>query len=200
MKKKRLDRDTWWEFKGHKKPDYYQMRLDTDTFHGMACVLKLSEGEYHCWTFPKSGKVEVTGAGMTWLQLLPDDSSHLITAFYKPEAKMLDGVLRDEHVTVWYVDITEGYEYDSDGVIVYTDKYLDVIFTPAGDVKIDDMDELDAALADGDVTEQQYQAALAECDRVVECLCSDIERTEIYCAELLRIVNERIKAGEGKLC
>lgn len=29
--------------------------------------------------------------------------------------------------SVWYVDVTNGFEYDEDNVIKYIDKYLDVI-------------------------------------------------------------------------
>ena len=199
MKRKRLDRDTWWEFKGGRKPEYYQLRHDSDRFHGMVCVLKLLEGEYHYWNFQKSGKVEVTGAGMVWLQLLPDDSQHLITAFYKPENRILLGVEYPERVTVWYVDTIEGYDYDTDGVIVYNDIYLDVIFTPVGDVMIADRDELDEALSEGDITIEQYHRAIAECERVVDLLCSDIEKTEVHCAEILTEVKERIANGEGRL-
>ena len=199
MKHKRLDRDTWWEFKNNKKPHYYQMRIDTDCFHGMACVLCMIDGAHHYWKFPKSGKVEVTGAGITWLQLLPDDSRHLISAYYKPVEKQLCGKVYRDSVTVWYVDITDGYYYDSDGVVVYRDMYLDVIFTPVGDFMIADRDELDAALSDGDITEEQHRTALEECDRVVDTLCSDIKKTEILCADILDLVKNKIDAGEWEL-
>ena len=37
MKRKRLNRDAW----GFMYYPYYQMRIDTDEFHGMACLIKL---------------------------------------------------------------------------------------------------------------------------------------------------------------
>lgn len=196
MKRKRLDRDTWWEFKKYsKKPEYYQMRLDTDTYHGMVCMLRMVDGEHHCWRFPMSGKVEVTGEGIIWLQLLPDNAQHLVSVYYKPSPKVIRGVEYTHSVTVWYVDITEGYEYDSDGVIIYTDKYLDVIFTPAGDLMVVDRDELDEALGNGDITQQQYESAILEGERVIEKYCADIENTEVFCSEILREVNRRIAGG-----
>ena len=66
-----------------------------------------------------------------------------------------------------------------------------MVFTPQGDVKIDDRDELDEALQTGDITEGQYQSALAECDRILEQYCVDIEETEMYCLELLECVLEK---------
>lgn len=83
------------------------------------------------------------------------------------------------------MDVIEGIGYDPDGVAVYIDKYLNVVFTPQGDAKIDDRDELDEALQTGDITEGQYQSALAECDRILEQYCVDIEETEVFCLELL---------------
>lgn len=40
LKRKRFDRDIW-NFGGF---PYYQMRIDTDEFHGLICLLKLLNG------------------------------------------------------------------------------------------------------------------------------------------------------------
>ena len=55
---------------------------------------------------------------------------------------------------------------------VFIDKYLDVILTPEGDVKVDDRDELDAAYASGDLTKAQYEAALAEGEAILRAYLS----------------------------
>ncbi len=185
MKRKRLDRDSWWSFNKVKTPQYQQLRVDTDLFHGLVCLLQLIDGEYEYWEFPVAGRVPIIGKEMLWLQLIPDNASHLTTAMILPKAKTIRGKEYTHSVSVWYVDVIEGFEYDSDGVMAYIDKYLDVVFTPQGDVKIDDRDELDEALQTGDITQEQYQSALAECDRILEQYCADIEETELFCLELL---------------
>ena len=68
MKRKRLDRDSW----GFQHFPYYQMRVDLPEFHGMVCLIRILSGEKCCWTLPRAGRVPVCGAGMTWLQLIPD--------------------------------------------------------------------------------------------------------------------------------
>jgi len=149
------------------------------------------DSQYQYWEFPKAGKSAISGKGMKWLQLIPDGKKRVITAKYLP----------DEKVSLWYVDIIENIEYDSDGVAVFIDKYLDVSFTPQGDMGIDDRDELDEALQTGDITKSQYESALRECDLIVAELCSDIDkikRTEIWCNEILSHVNEKINAGEKR--
>jgi predicted RNA-binding protein associated with RNAse of E/G family len=192
MKKKRLDRDKW----GFEKFPYYQMRVDIEEFHGLVCLVQLIAGEYYYWDLPIAGKVPVCGGGMTWLQLIPDGKHHVITAKYLSKQKVIHGVEYSNSVSVWYVDIIENLEYDTGGVAVFVDKYLDVCFTPQGDVYIDDRDELDAAYQFGELTKEQYDAALVESDLIIHDLCSNIEATEIFCSNILAYVNDRISQGE----
>ena len=85
---------------------------------------------------------------------------------------------------------------DFSTIAVFIDKYLDVIFTPEGDVKIDDRNELDQAHDIGELSDEQYAEALTECDKILEDLCLDIAKTNAWCAEIRGIVEERIAAGE----
>ena len=189
IKRKRLDRDTWW---GHNKAgftQYYQRHVDIDVFRGLVCLICLTGGELHYWDWPLSGKLAVVGKGMTWLQLIPKGRSHVLTAKYLP----------DKSVSVWYTDVIENVEHDTDGVAVFIDKYLDVAFSPQGEVIIDDRDELDEAFKTGELSKEQYDAALRECDLIVQAYCSSIEKireTEIICGKILSHVNDRIKRGE----
>ena len=141
---------------------------------------------------------------MTWLELIPDNTKRVITVKYFP-----DGTHDKErvnypksfcgkyHPSIWYVDIIDGIEYDKDGIAVFIDKYLDVIFTPEGDVKIDDRDELDQAYATGELSDEQYTDALTECDYIINDLCSGIAKTNAWCAGVRDIVEKRIAAGEA---
>ena len=189
MKRKRFDRDIWnfGDF------PYYQMRVDTDAFHGVVCLIKLLNGNknveggtYQYWDRPKAGKVAICGAGMTWMQLIPDGKEHTLTVKYLP----------DETMSICYIDIIESIEYDPDGVAVFIDKYLDVDFTSYEDVSIYDRDELDEAFEAGELTDAQYNAALLECDRVIAAYCTDIPKSIAEFHEILNLVNERIAHGE----
>ena len=189
MKRKRFDRDIWsfGDF------PYYQMRVDTDEFHGLVCLIKLMNGNiaveggrYQYWDRPIAGKVAVCGKGMTWMQLIPNDSKHTLTVKYLP----------DDTMSICYIDIIENIEYDPDGVAVFIDKYLDVDFTPQGDVSICDRDELDEAFESGELSDEQYNAALNECDMVIGEYCSDIAKTTAIFDKILAIIYERIRNGE----
>ena len=199
MKHKRLNRDGW----GFQFYPYYQMRVDTADFHGTACLIRLTDGDPFYWEMPRAGRIQVCGAGMTWLELIPDGQHRVITVKYFPDGTFdpartaypaeLSGKYRP---SVWYVDVIDGIEEDGDGIAVYIDEYLDVIFTPEGDVKIDDRDELDEAYRSGELTEEQYRDALDECDAIIEDLCADIPKTARWCAAIREHVEERIAAGE----
>lgn len=198
MKKKRLNRDGW----GFQFFPYYQLRIDSEDFHGLACILKIIEGDIQRWEMPKAGPIAVAGKGMTWLSLIPDGKKRVITVKYfmdgdvDPARKNYpDWARKNLCPSIWYVDVIEEIEYDEDGVAVFTDKYLDVIFSAEGDVKVDDRDELDEAYATGDITRAQYEAALLEGDEILRDLCKDIKATGEWCAGVKIIADKMIAEG-----
>lgn len=194
MTKKRLDRDKKWGFQGF---PYYQMRMDTEDFHGLVSVIELAAGDYFFWEKPKAGKIPVCGKGMVWLQLIPDNRYRAITAKFLPESRTVQGVKYSKSVSVWYVDVIDSWGYDGDGVAYFTDQYLDVVFDVEGDVFIDDRDELDAAYKSGELSEEQYQRAVKEGNAIVSELCSDTEKTQLWCENLLKLAMKRIESSDN---
>jgi predicted RNA-binding protein associated with RNAse of E/G family len=189
MQRKRLDRDIW----NFKDSPYYQMRVDTEDFHGLVGLVQLTTGNIEkeggatqFWDRPKAGRVAVCGPGMNWLQLIPDGKSHMLTAKYLP----------DDTVSIWYADIIEGIDFAPDEVAIFIDKYLDVTFTPQGDVSIDDRDELDEAYQSGELSEAQYASAIEEGDFIVAEYCADIAKTTALCGAILAHVRDRIGRGD----
>ena len=195
MTKKRLDRDAKWGFQGF---PYYQMRMDTDDFHGLVSVIDLLAGDYMFWNnMPSAGKTPVCGKGMTWLQLIPDGQHRAITAMFLPPSRKVQDVRYHKAVALWYVDVIDGWGYDGDQVAYFNDLYLDVIFDVEGDVRVDDRDELDAAYQSGELTEAQYRMALMEGDAIVAELCADPARTQRWCESMLARARERIEHRDG---
>lgn len=180
MTKKRLTRELKWGFQLF---PYHQLWMDNDLFTGWVAVNYLTDGEYYYWDFPKAGKVAVAGKGMCWLTLIPDGEKRSITAKFTKERRL----------TVWYVDVIEEVKIDEDGVVAFMDKYLDVMFTPSGDVMVDDRDELDAAYESGELSKEQYEDALAEGERIISELCTDIAATEKWCCDILQKAEEMIR-------
>ncbi|MCH5271699.1 MAG: hypothetical protein J1E83_13335 [Lachnospiraceae bacterium] len=194
MTKKRLDRDSKWGFQGF---PYYHMRMDTDDFHGLVSIVELVDGEYFFWEMPQAGKTPVCGKGMLWLQLIPDNQHRAITAKFLPKSRTIQGITYSKSVSVWYVDVIDSWGYDEDQVAYFMDKYLDVKFDIEGDVLIDDRDELDAAYKSGELTKEQYETAIAEGDAIVSELCSDIEKTQRWCENILELAMKRIENNDN---
>ncbi len=194
MNKKRLDRDKKWGFQGF---PYYQMRMDNEDFHGLVSVIKLVAGDYFFWEKPKAGKTPVCGEGMLWLQLIPDGKYRAITAKFLPESRTVQDVKYFKSISIWYVDVIDGWGYDDDGVAYFTDQYLDVVFDVEGDVITEDRDELDEAYRSGELSEEQYQRAIKEGNDIVSELCSDIEKTQLWGENILRLAMKRIKSNDN---
>ncbi|MCM1335182.1 MAG: hypothetical protein NC084_10155 [Bacteroides sp.] len=133
---------------------------------------------------------------MVWLQLIPDHRNRAITAKFLPLDRIVEGVKYSKTVSLWYVDVIDGWGYDEDGVAYFTDQYLDVVFDVEGDVVIEDRDELNAVYRSGELSDEQYQRAIAEGDRIVSELCSDIEKTERWCESILKYAWERIENND----
>ncbi len=183
MKRKRLTRDAW----GFQGFPYHQVRVDRRDFRGWVCLIDLLSGEDCCWELPRAGRVAVCGAGMRWMTLVPDGGRHILTVKYRPDGR----------VALWYADIIDRIERDPDGVFVFVDQYLDVIFTPQGDVKVDDLPELLAARTCGELTARQVWRARLEglLVRLRYCLCK--KRTEVWCARILRDALSRLDAPDA---
>ncbi len=180
MTKKRLIRDAKWGFQYF---PYFQMRIESDKFHGWAALNELTDGEYLYWTFEKAGKVPVAGKGMCWLTLIPDEKKRSITAMFT----------EDGNVSAWYVDVIQSVKMDEDGVLAFMDQYLDVMLTTSGDIQIDDRDELDAAYHAGEFSKEQYEEALSEGQRIIDELSRDIHATELMCREILQYFKEQMR-------
>jgi len=173
MTKKRLTRDLKWGFQYF---PYHQIWMENEIYTGWVAINDLTDGDYYYWEFPKAGKVPVTGKGMCWMTLLPKGESRSITAMFTKERK----------VSGWYVDVIEEVQMEEDGVVAFLDKYLDVMFTPSGDVIVDDRDELDAAFESGELSKEQYESAIREGENIIKDLCTDIAATEAWCCEILK--------------
>lgn len=146
---------------------------------------------------PKAGKTPVCGKEMLWLQLIPDNKHRVITAKFLPRSKSVQGIKYSKSISLWYVDVIDDQGYDEDGVAFFTDKYLDVIFDIEGDILIDDRNELDAAYKSGELSEAQYKSAIEEGNAIVSELCSDAEKTQLWCEHILNVAMKRIESNDN---
>lgn len=169
---------TYSEWKCILKKDLQIVKVDTEEFKGHIGRLEILEvSEPQVWKF-HGEDITVCEKGLKWLSILPGEDYYCITA-------MLDA---QEQVLLWYIDMIAGQGVE-DEVPYFDDLYLDLVVYPDGTVKVDDMDELEEALEQKDITDGQFYLAVETAKRLQEGLLSDMDRFQEFtrmCLELVK--------------
>lgn len=74
---------------------------------------------------------------------------------------------KNGEVLLWYIDIIEEQGIN-DEVPFFYDLYLDLVVYPNGEIIVDDMDELEDALANGIISQKQFDLAI-ETSKKLKC-------------------------------
>lgn len=160
MKKCRLGYDEW---KCIVSKEWYINRMDSELFKGYVGLLDIHKvTEPQIWGI-QGEKVAVCDNGYKWLTILPRDDWYCITVMMNAEQEFL----------VAYIDIIAGQGIDEDNVPYFDDIYLDLVVYRDGTIKVDNMDELEDALACGDITQEQFELALKTSERLKSGLLGD---------------------------
>ncbi len=148
--------------------------LDTEEFAGYIGLLNIYEvSEPQIWKYNGADLV-VCDNNYQWLTIMPKNDYYCLTVMMNESREM----------QVCYIDMIGEQGYDEDGVPYFYDMYLDLVVYPDGTVIEDDMDELQEALQKGDVTQAQYEQALATSEKLKKGLLSDIATFKEYIQKL----------------
>ena len=161
MKRSRLSYDEWKCIVAKKLKG---KQVDTEFFKGYIGLLEIEKvSEKQVWRF-NGEDIVVCDEGLKWLSILPQDDFYCITAMMNT----------NDDILVWYIDMIAGQGKDVDGVAYIDDLYLDLVVYPDGTVLEDDMDELEEALRNGDISQDLFDLAIETCGRLKSGLLSDI--------------------------
>lgn len=176
MKRSRLSYDEWKCIKSKKLKG---KQINDDFFNGYIGIIEIEEvSEKQIWTFDGED-ITVCDKGLKWLSILPQNDFYCITAMLNKE----------NHILLWYIDMIANQGIDPDGIPYFDDLYLDLVVYPNGTIKVDDMDELEEALAVNDITQEQFNLAIRTSNKLKAGLLSDVERFIEYtlkCYEMMR--------------
>ncbi len=176
MKHSKLNYEEW---KCILSKDLYCKNVESDFFTGYIGLLHIHEvSESQIWRF-NGEDIEVCEKGVKWLTILPKDDYYCITAMMNPK----------KNVLVWYIDMIAGQGQDADGVAYIDDLYLDLVVYPDGTVLEDDMDELEEALREGDISKELFDLAIETCDRLKTGLLSDIEKFMEFTTKCMELID-----------
>ena len=105
-----------------------------------------------------------------WLTILPREDFYCITVMMNEAGQ----------VQVCYIDMIEKQGVDEDDVPWIDDLYLDLVVYPDGAVVEEDRDELEEALAAGEINRQQYELAVNTCEKLINGLLKDADKFQTY--------------------
>ena len=173
MKRKELGRYDWKNI------------LERQDFH--CCWQKnFQQGEaalIHIIKAAKTGMGQFRGESVViykdnyhWLQVCMADSHWWLTAMVDEAGE----------ITQYYFDITLENQLLGSRDSWFTDIYLDVVLMPDGRMDLLDADELDNALQNGDITEEQHALAHQWAKNLMEQLPQNLPRLKAFVEELYK--------------
>lgn len=99
----------------------------------------------------------IVNTGYSWLQHFPLGEHFAITTMFDEREKIIQ----------WYIDICLRQGVTENNIPWFDDLFLDVEFTPNGDLRLLDADELNDALDTGEISKSEYDLALCESERIM---------------------------------
>ena len=154
IKKKQLDRREWYE---EFERDFSCMYQKDEFFEGAIGLITFTDIKKPTEVNTEDGKLCIADRDYQWLELVPKDGHCALTAMFYKEA-----------LFQMYVDITLKNNVFENGDAVFYDLFLDVVIRNEGEPTIVDENELEEALGQGVITQEQYELARESASRVVE--------------------------------
>jgi len=154
----------------------------------LICIEQVKEPQI--WNIFGS-EVTVADDGYTWLVIAPKQKNYVVTMYMNSECQPL----------LWYIDMADSMGKDPDGIAFYNDIFLDLLVSPSGELLEDDRDELEAALAQGVISDAQYHLADTTADSLKRRITADPHWLQRECQAVLDTVRRDIAAGRcRKIC
>ena len=162
IKKKHLDRREWYT---DAELDFVCMYHRDDFFRGGIGLITFTGIKEPEVVDTPEGPLCIADNGVQWLELVPENGQFALTAMFR------DSILFQQ-----YIDITLRNEVYEDGNAVFYDLFLDVVVLEDGTPRIVDLEELETALSDGVITNDEYKLAKSTADKIAKAWISEKER------------------------
>lgn len=171
-------RVTYDEWKCITKKERIGRVIDSADFSGYIGLLKIKEvTEPQIWNY-NGEEITVCNNNYQWLTIMPKDEYYCITVMMNARRQ----------IQVCYIDIIDEQGNDTDGVPYFYDLYLDLVVYPDGTIIKDDMDELEEAFKQGDISQQQFDLALRTSENLIKGLLSDKTAFKRYIEKMYDLI------------
>ncbi|HEX7733955.1 MAG TPA: DUF402 domain-containing protein [Ktedonobacteraceae bacterium] len=146
-------------------------RIDAADYHGYVTLLRLDKVSEPLFVKFGQERVCIADQGYDWVQHFPDGEHFVLLSAFDERGELVQ----------WYIDIVESMGVDENGVPWYQDLYLDIVVAPNGETLLLDVDELDEALRQGEITSGQYNFAWQQASALLDALETDLFRLLWLC-------------------
>ena len=126
--------------------------------------------------------VLIADTDYAWVQIALEGLPFWLTAMYDARGRLIQ----------IYFDITAGSRFDDPENPTFVDMYLDIVVNSRGELYVMDQDELDEALAEGTITQEEWNNASAACERLYAYLEENREAVTELCARVYRELWEQL--------
>ncbi len=173
IKHVRLTFDEW--NKSIQKKNVY-LYEDKDNRYGFIEIVHVKKRQV--WSI-FGREVIVADNGYKWLVISPKHENYVITMYMDNKMKPI----------LWYIDIIDEKGTDRDGVFYYNDMFLDIIVSSTFQIVEDDRDELEMALKQGIISNEQYKMV----NEIACALTDKLEKEPTWILDLSQDILRKIK-------
>ncbi len=144
------------------KRNYQEMSVHSREFEGVISYLEMYEVTHPLDVNYPHQSIRIANNGYSWLQHFPLNKNHAVTTMFDDAGQVIQT----------YIDICLQNGGDENGPW-WDDLYLDIIVFPTGEVLLQDEDELEEALSNGTISENDYRLAWKEVNLIRKALAKD---------------------------
>lgn len=140
---------------------------------GVVSLLEIQKVTNPLTVHYESGEVLIADAGYSWLQLAFKEQFFWATVMFDDKGEFMQG----------YFDITGGNTFEDMENPKFQDMYLDLVLLRDGGIQVLDRDELDEALEQKEITEEQYRKTVEEGEKLHRFLQENKEELVRFCVQ-----------------
>ncbi len=147
--------------------------ITSGEMHGEASLLHILKVSKPLEVFSIDGKIMICDDGYYWLQVAFENKNWWLTAMFNPAGECIQ----------YYFDVTKQSIVNGEDSY-FDDLMLDIIVQPDGRLALLDMDELAEALAEGNISKEDYALAIKTSQDMLDGIKTEFCRLKDYCAEM----------------
>lgn len=140
---------------------------------GVVSLLEIQKVTRPLTVHYEAGDVLIADAGYSWLQVAFKEQFFWATVMYDDKGVFMQG----------YFDITGCNNFEDMENPKFQDMYLDLVLLNNGEIQVLDQDELDEALEQKEITEEQYRKTMEEGKKLHRFLRENQKEFLKFCSE-----------------